>query len=312
VRDVALRVNFSGLLGNGRTDVAIAGEGIEPDKEARIGSFIRFVAGRPLASSDRFGIVVGEGVAKALRLAPGRRVTLTAATAGGAVNTLDFGVVGVFRSFSKEYDARAVRVALPAAHALLATDVANAAVVLLDDTAHTDAAKSAIAGALAGRPLDIRAWHELSDFYRKTILLYQRQFGFLQAITLVMVILSVMNSVSMTTFERAGEFGTMRALGDRGSTVFRLVVAENVVLGLAGATVGALVGIALAVAISSVGIPMPPPPNAESGYTARIRIEPWVVAGAFAVGWVAAIAASLWPARRVARMPVVDALRQAA
>ena len=310
VRDVMLRLNFSALLNNGRADVAIAGEGIEPDKEARLGSFITIVAGRALSVQDRYGIVIGEGVSKALRLSPGSRATLATATADGALNSLDVEVVGVFRSFSKDYDARAVRIALPAAHELLATDVANAAVVLLDATAHTDMAKASLERTLAGRGVEIKPWHELSDFYRKTIALYQRQFGFLQAITLVMVVLSVMNSVSMTTFERAGEFGTMRALGDRSGHVFRLVVVENLVLGAIGALTGVAAGLLLAVAISSVGIPMPPPPNAESGYTAFIRIEPAIVATAFAVGLVAAVAASLWPAQRIARMPVIDALRQ--
>ncbi len=311
VQDVMLRLNFSGLLNNGRADVAIAAEGIEPDREARLGSLLRIVAGRALASSDRYGVVVGEGVAKVLKLAPGSRVTLATPTVDGALNSLDLDVVGVFRTFSKDYDARAIRMPLAAAHEILATDVANAAVVLLDATAQTDATKAALERRLAGSGVEIKAWYELSDFYRKTIALYQRQFGFLQAITLVMVVLSVTNSVSMTTFERAGEFGTMRALGRSGATVFRLVVVENAVLGAIGAAIGVACGLALAVAISRVGIPMPPPPNAESGYTALIRIEPTVVATAFAVGLVAAIAASLWPARRIARMPVVDALRQA-
>ena len=38
----------------------------------------------------------------------------------------------------------------------------------------------------------------------------------LQLIILAMVLLSVMNTVNMTVFERDGEFGTMRALGNRG------------------------------------------------------------------------------------------------
>jgi putative ABC transport system permease protein len=311
VRDVMLRLNFSGLLNaDGRADFAIVGEGIEPEKEARLGSFIRLIDGQPLRSGQRFGMLVGEGVARTLRLAVGSRATLLASSAEGALNTLDFEVVGIFRSFSKDYDARAVRIALPAAQELLATDIANTAVVLLDDTARTDAAKADLERALAARGVEILAWHELSDFYRKTIALYQRQFGFLQAITLVMVVLSVMNSVSMTAFERAGEFGTMRALGNRAGTVFRLLVVENALLGTAGALAGVACGLALAIAVSSVGIPMPPPPNAESGYTAFIRIVPSVVAASFAVGVVATVFASLWPARRVARMPVVDALRQ--
>jgi putative ABC transport system permease protein len=41
--------------------------------------------------------------------------------AQGAVNTLDFQLIGVFQSFSKEFDARAVRIPLAATRELLDT-----------------------------------------------------------------------------------------------------------------------------------------------------------------------------------------------
>jgi len=310
VQDAMLRLNFSGLLSNGRADLAIVGEGLQPDKEARLGSYITILRGRMLTDHDRFGMLVGEGVAKALKLSPGSRTTLVASTADGGLNSVDFEVLGIFRSFSKDYDNRAVRVPLAAAQELLATDVANAIVVLLDATPRTDQVKDELEHAFAERDIEIMSWHELSDFYEKTIALYKRQFGVLQFITLIMVILSVMNSVSMTTFERMGEFGTMRALGNRSRTVFRLVVLENVVIGLVGSTLGVAVGLLLAIVISGIGIPMPPPPNAESSYIASIRILPPVIGAAFLVGFIAAFLAAIWPAHRVAQIPLVDALRQ--
>lgn len=310
VRDVMLRLNFSGLLNNGRADIAVIGEGMQPDKEARLGTFITILKGKPLSDEDRFGIVVGEGVAKALKLAPGAHVTLVTNTIDGVLNSLDFVVVGVFRSFSKDYDNRAVRVPLAAARDLLATNAANTAVVLLYSTEDTDQVKGELERALASQNVEIMTWLELSDFYRKTIELYRRQFGFLQVITLLMVVLSVANSVSMTTFERVGEFGTMRAIGDRNRKIFWLVVLENVIVGLIGGTAGVIVGWAIANLISLVGIPMPPPPNSESGYTAYVLIVPSIVLASFAVGLVATVVAAILPARRIARVPLDEALRQ--
>ena len=62
----------------------------------------------------------------------------------------------------------------------------------------------------------------------------------LRFIILVMVLLSVANSVNMSLFERIGEFGTMRAVGDRGRKIFALVVTEGALLGLIGALLGVL------------------------------------------------------------------------
>jgi putative ABC transport system permease protein len=311
VDDAMSRIGFSGLLSNGVTDLAILGEGIEPDREARLGSYVSIVEGRKLSDADRYGILLGKGVADALRLAPGDRAALVASTAGGAMNTLDLEVVGVFQSFSKEYDARAVKVPLAAAQELLDTAGANLVVVSLRATADTSRIRAAIGAALADQRLEVRTWQQLSDFYDKTVKLYDRQFGVLQLIILAMVLLSVTNTVNMTIFERISEFGTVRALGNRSSYVIQLVLAECGLLGTAGAFLGIGVGIALASAISVVGIPMPPPPNSDLGYTAQIRVVPSIVFGAFAVGVVATVVAGILPALRVARIPVVEALRQA-
>lgn len=309
VSEVSARLNFAGLLNNGKRDLAIIGEGVEPDKEARLGTFLRITAGRQLRDSDQFGILVGQGVAHSLGLAPGTAVTLVMNTAEGALNTLDFEVVGVFQSFSKDFDARAVRIPLGAARELMLNDGANVLVVSLHRTEDTDSALAAIRAALPAG-LEARHWRQLSDFYEKTLHLYDRQFGVLQLIILFMVLLSVANTVNMNAFERLGEFGTMQALGNSRWQIFRLIVAENTLLGLIGATLGVGVGILLATAISAIGIPMPPPPNANVGYIAYIRLEVLTVSTAFLIGLGAAAVASLFPARRVSTTPVVEALRQ--
>ncbi len=312
VADVMARLAFSGLLNNGRADLPVVVEGIEPEAEARLGTHLVVVEGRALEGQDRFQAVVGRGVASALQLKVGDRVNLVVLTGEGAMNVLDFDVAGVFQSYSQEYDARAVKVPLRAAQELLDTKGATVLVVSLARTAQTDSVRDALAPRLAQRGLEARTWLELNDFYKGAALLYERQFGFLQLIILVMVAIGVVNAVNMTVFERVAEFGTMRALGNRAATVVGLVMTEAVLLGLLGSLIGVAVGVALALGISAVGIPMPPPPNSDLPYTARIQLAPAIVAGAFLVGVAAATLAGILPALRVARTPVVDALRQAA
>lgn len=309
VTDVTARLNFSGLLNNGKRDLAIIGEGIEPDKEARLGTYVNITAGRQLTDADHTGIVVGQGVAHSLSLKPGDFVTLVMNTADGALNTLDFEIIGVFQSFSKDFDARAVRIPLDAARELIGTAGANLLVVSLERTQDTDTVQTRIDEALPPGT-DSRNWHQLSDFYDKTLQLYDRQFGILKLIILVMVLLSVANTVNMSAFERLGEFGTLQALGNTRRQVFRLILVENLALGLIGAILGAAIGIALALLISAIGIPMPPPPNANLGYTAFIRIDATTVAVSCLIGLGATVLASVFPATRISATPVVDALRQ--
>lgn len=310
VADVMSRVYFSGLLNNGKTDLSIIGEGVEPDAETKLGTYMVIKSGRQLNGTDTQGMMLGEGIARSAGLKPGDQVTLLLNTSDGALNTADFVIVGVFQTYSKEFDARAVRIPLAAAQTLLNTDGVNAVVVSLKRTPDTGAVRALLTQRLDPTLFELISWQELNDFYAKTVVLYKRQFGVLQLIVLLMVLLSVANSVNMSTFERVGEFGTLRALGNRSGHVFRLILVENTIVGLLGGLLGVALGIVLALVISAIGIPMPPPPNANLGYTALIRIVPEEIAMAFAVGFLATVGASILPARRVVRIPVVDALRQ--
>ena len=180
----------------------------------------------------------------------------------------------------------------------------------LKRTESTDEVVRFLKDQLDPNQYEIKTWRELADFYDKTVALYQRQFAVLQGIILVAVLLSVANSVNMSVFERTGEFGTLMALGNRSAEIFRLVLTENALLGLIGGVAGVLSGILLGWAISAIGIPMPPPPNSNAGYTAAIRITLGDLGMGLLIGVVATVLAAVLPARRVAHIPVVEALRQ--
>lgn len=310
VGNVMARLNFSGLLNNGRSDLPIIGEGVEPGQEAKLGTSVSIITGRQLEDKDEFGVVVGQGVAHGLKLKPGDQLSLIANALEGALNSIDLEVVGVFQSFSSDYDARAIKISLAAAQQLLGTEDVNTLVITLNKTEDTDRVAARLKEQHDKLDLEVKTWIELNDFYEKTVALYKSQFAVIQFIILVMIVLSVANSVNMSIFERTGEFGTMMAMGNRRSQVFHLILVESVLLGLIGSVIGLGLGIMLALAISAIGIPMPPPPNGSVGYTAHIQIVPSVLLASSVIGVLATALAAILPARHVSRKPVVEALQQ--
>jgi putative ABC transport system permease protein len=311
VTTVARRLSFSGLLSNGRTDANVSVEGIDPVAEAAIGTAVTTIAGSPLGAVSGPAVVVGDGLAHTLKLRVGDTVTLLASTRDGALNTLDAPVAGVFRSPFRDYDERAVRISLRDAQDLAATDSVNSLAVLLRPDASVDDAVAAAKHVLPPVRYDIRPWWSLADFYEATASLSRRQFVVLLTIVAVMVLLGVANSVNMSLHERQSEFGTVRALGYGASAVFRQIIVESALLGVAAALAGIVLGLLLAWGISAIGIDMPPPPNSDVGYRAAIRVSFPNVALAAAIGIIAAVFGAILPARRLARMPIVDALRHA-
>jgi len=309
---VAQRLSFSGLVSNGRSSFPIVGEGAQPENETELGTYTVLLNGRPLSSRDPYGVLVGAGVARAMDLKPGSPISLVTPTVDGAMNTLDLQVVGTFQTYSKDYDDRVIKVPLATAQELLNTQGVNVLVLLLDKTRNTAVVAHELGDKIKPLGLELKTWDELNDFYWKTVALYDRQFGILRLIVLIMVMLAVAGAINMSVIERTGEFGTMRALGNRTWDVIRLIVTEAFLMGLLGALLGVALGGGLGWVISTIGIPMPPPPNSNLGYMARIRLAPSILGGAFLIGATATVFAALPAALRVSRLPIVEALRRVA
>ena len=60
VQMVLARLGFSGVINNGKRDLGIVGEGVEPAGEAKLGTYLRYIEGRALADTDGDGIVIGQ------------------------------------------------------------------------------------------------------------------------------------------------------------------------------------------------------------------------------------------------------------
>jgi putative ABC transport system permease protein len=113
----------------------------------------------------------------------------------------------------------------------------------------------------------------------------------------------------MSVMERTSEIGTAMALGARRAAVTLQFLAEGALLGIVGGLGGAIVGVTLALAISWVGIPMPPPPGQTREFTAEMIVTAPLVAKAVILAVLTALAATAYPAWKAARVPIVDALR---
>jgi len=112
----------------------------------------------------------------------------------------------------------------------------------------------------------------------------------------------VMNTMYTSVLERTREIGIMKAVGAKNRHILSIFLIESGLMGLVGGIVGTLLGLG----ISSVA-------SAIIGRIFQVRVavvaSPALIVvtllGAFALGAVA----GLWPARRAAKLPVVDALR---
>lgn len=311
VRLVAPRLKVTGLISHGDATVAFVADGVVPGKEIQLSKALRIVAGRNLSSSTAKEVILGQGLARSLGVGPGDTVALLVTASGGGMNAIEAKVAGTFTSSNQSYDDSALRLPIKQAQSLLRVDGAHEWLVLLDETEQTDRFLEQFRARFPEKTnnLEFVPWYLHADFYNKTVALFSRQMNVLRVIIGLIIILSFSNMLIMNVIERTGEIGTLLAIGFKRNKILMMFAIEGLLLGLAGGAIGIIVAYCMAKLISIIGIPMPPPPGMEEGYTGQIRITGILLLNAFLIALVTTILAGLYPAWKASRQQIVDALR---
>ena len=302
------RLTLSGLASRDDTTLPFSGEALDPEAHEAISNILP-IDGENLSAAKPNGVLLGRGLARSLDVRRGDTVTFVVSLPNGGINAVDGEVVGTFTTHVKSVDDLAVRMPLELGRQLLRVKGSHRWVVGLDDTDRTQATVEHLRTLLPRDRFQVTSWEEQSDFYRKAVALMSRQVDLVALLIGVIILLGITNTLTMNVLERTGEIGTMMALGATRADVLKLFVGEGALLGLAGGIAGVAIGVALAQLLSYVGIPMPPPPGRDTGYSARILLTPALLAAALAMAVVATTLASLYPSWRASRMTIVDALR---
>jgi putative ABC transport system permease protein len=176
------------------------------------------------------------------------------------------------------------------------------AVLVKGVTGATASLQQALKDSTGDNPLiDVRTKRQMRDHFSAQINLLLYAMYALLAMAVIIATLGVVNTLAMSILERKREIGMLRAVGLSRNAVKRMVRLESVLI----ATFGAALGIAVGSFLASACVRL-----LGSAMTGLTTVYPFgqlaaYVAGAALVGLLAA----LWPARRAARLNVLDSIR---
>ena len=312
VRGVAPRIDFYGMISNGTKAVGFMGSGVDPAAEKSLGFVSRIESGRDLDAKPTGEVeaLIGVGLAKSMNVKVGDGLTLLAMTSDGALNGVDVEIVGLTNSGVAAMDARSLRVTLPAAQRLLQSDRVTNLVVGLDATENTDKVAAELAPRLRGLPqqMELKKWIDLATYYKQVSAMFNGIFLFMGVIVFFMVLMSSVNTLLMSMFERTREIGTMLAMGTPRGWIVALFVLEATLLGVMGAVAGVVAGNLLGVLLNASGLHMPPPPGYTADISFRVLHIPAQMIGSSLLVIVSLAFASILPAVRASRLQISEAL----
>lgn len=293
----------------------IVAVGVDAVREAAVTDLFKAVVdGRPLEAADERGVLLGEALAEALGLRAGDDLVLVGQAYDGSVASARMPVRVVFRTRIDDLDGYVAVMPMAAMRDFLATpDTITGVALRLRDRAALTAATAALT-ARVGAEHEVVGWPTLLPMVAVSIRFHEVMGSVILAIFFVMVAAGVANPVLMAVLERSREFGIMLAVGTRPALLFRLVLAEAALLGLAGLLLGNLVGLGATAAFGRIGIDL-------GAFEAGLRTMPGLADVIYPVlraersvvisllVFVIALLMALYPALRAARLEPVAAIR---
>lgn len=312
---VLFRVVGYGLAAAGDRSTGVVVIGVDPVAEAAHSTVLLIAEGRTLSEAPKREAVVGDALARRLRLKPGGELVLLGQGADGSLANDLYTVVGISTGGgTTEAGGNAVFLHLADAQSFFVLGQGvHQVVVNLPEGAQPKAAAAKLRAVLEPHALEALAWNEMLPEVELGIEADRQGTFAMDALVFLLVVLGMLNAMTMATYERMHELGVLASLGTRPRGVLAMVVLESLFLGV----MSLVAGVALAAAVLAV---LPPidlgAVYGDAGFggvalpsTLRIRLAPLAVMMPLVTVGVTCFFGGLFPAWRAARLQPVDAMR---
>lgn len=307
VEQVFPRIEFSALLRKGEVTVSGRGQGINGREEATFFNTMNVEQGVMLADQSD-GILLGRGLARTLSVKPADQVTVVGNTVGGTMNAMELEVVGIFHTGAADFDNVVFRIPIAQALALLDTDRVESVALGLQSMEVWDSVAKAVEARYPG--LEAVSFATLDKiYYQHSVDWLQSQFGVIQVIIILIVVLGIFNTVSSGILERKQEIGNLRANGESSLDIVVLLGLEGASLGVFGSLIGCVLTVLIDATVLRDGILMPPAPGLTRQFHVLIELQALMALKTCVMGIAATVLGTLVAGWKVSKMPIGDALR---
>ncbi len=307
------RIVTGGLASNRTGAFAVSIVGLEPELELPVNLVAQKVAsGRFLKADDQDVVYIGRGLAEAMEVQVGDRITLAGRATHSQMRQRTLTVVGIYDVGLADIEKRSAYVSLAEAQALYGLEGQSTEIIItLEAIGQEGAVQRALRPALAG--YEITAWDANFPELASAMRTKGGAMNIFSVIILLVVGISLLNLLLMAVYERTREIGLLGALGFRPGQISWLFLLEGVLMGLMGVAMGVSLGLLINVTLGRVGMDYTQFTSLTE-YMALIsgRIYPSLglekLPGRTLTVVIISLLASFYPARQAARREPAEAL----
>jgi ABC-type lipoprotein release transport system permease subunit len=248
------RINTGGLVTNHEGAFAVGITGVEPETELNLNIIGQFVkAGRNLSSADLDNILIGKGLADAMNVQVGDRITLVGRSQHEQMRQRTMTVVGIFDLGMADIEKQTVYISLGEAQSLYdlngqSTEVA----VFLKRIGQENAVIGSMKSKLTGVEIE-----SFEANYPDLASAINTKGGVMNIFSVVIIGIAgvgILNLLLMAIYERTREIGMLGAMGLKPAQISLLFILEGIMIGLVGVAAGIVLGLALNGLLMKVGL----------------------------------------------------------
>lgn len=242
VKLAASRSITMGMLATPTGSAGVQINGIIPGLEYQSSQLQnKIIKGNPFDPAKENEIMVGQKLAKKMKLKPRSKLVLTFTDTSGTMVSSAFRVAAIYQSDNAPLDEKNVYVNIDELNVLLGIQNSfHEIVILLKNDTDLAKAKQELQQKFSG--YQIESWKEISpetDLLVKTVDQYSYIIMFIIMFALAF---GIVNTMLMAILERTREIGMMVALGMNRLKIFLLIFLETIFLTLGGTPLGIFIG----------------------------------------------------------------------
>ncbi len=307
------RINTGGLASSREGAFAVGITGIEPEKEEEVNLAAQhIIAGRFLTADDADVVFIGKGLADAMGVQVGDRITLTGRSAHEQMRQRTMTVAGIYDLGIPEIEKRSVYISLAEAQDLYGLNGQSTEVgIVLQQVGQEAAVIAAMQPSLPG--YEMESFEDNYPELKSALATKGSVMNIFGVVILVIAGIGVLNLLLMAIYERTREIGVLGAMGFKPRQISLLFILEGTMIGLVGVAGGIALGLAFNGLMRYTGLDFTAF-SSMTEYTALItdRVYPgWgidkLLGRALTVAIIAALAAVI-PAREAAQREPAEAL----
>ena len=308
-----------GLVSSDSSSAGAMVLGIEPEKERAVSAFARTpVQGEYLSDSDYNQILIGQTLAKNLKVGIGDTIAVLTQGYRSAMGAELYRIKGLLDSGSIDIDRGTMIMRLEDAQKLFAMPGRITHLVLrTQDPYSAPEQAAAIREVYNEAPVEVMTWEDMMPELMQTRALDDVGNYIFYAFLLLLIGFEIFNTTTMSIMERIRELGILQSIGMKPYTLSVLVFFELLIKVLTALLISSVLVVILFIALQDVVIPLPQ--EALELYESfgfmfegiSFSTRPDVFVFPFVSVLLVSLFASIYPALKVLGYSPVSAMRKA-